>query len=89
MLYLWTGTSSITTKGHAGRIDCLRVDQNGSLYSGCSAGVINKWKYSGGKIVLDQKIFDMNKIDNCSPGVLSLDFSPENILVCANSSSIY
>ena len=31
----------------------------------------------------------MNEIDTFSPGVLSLDFSPENYLICTNSSSIY
>jgi hypothetical protein len=59
VLYLWTGTNSVITKGHEGRVDCLRVYNNGILYSGCSFGIINKWKYSGGKIVLDQKILSM------------------------------
>ena len=48
-----------------------------------------KWKYSGGKLVQDQKVLNLAEIDKLSPGVLSLDFSPENYLVCTNSSSIY
>lgn len=89
-LYLWTGSSAVVTKGHTGRVDCLRVDDSdGSLYSGCSKGIINKWKYSGGKLVLDSKILDLATIDEFSPGILSLDFSPKSILLCSNSSSIY
>ncbi len=88
-LYLWSGTTSISTKAHEGSVDCLSVDQNGTLFSGCSKGVINKWKYSGGKLVLDQKVLNMEEIDKFSPGVLSLDFSPDNYLICTNSSSIY
>jgi WD40 repeat protein len=86
---LWTGTTSVSTKGHEGRVDSLRVDPKGVLYSGCSAGIINKWKYSGGKLVLDQKVINMAEIDKFSPGILSMDFSPDNILICTNSSSIY
>jgi WD40 repeat protein len=89
VLYLWTGSNSVTTKGHEGRVDCLRVDSSGVLYSGCSLGVVNRWKYSGGKIVLDQKVLSMKEIDKYSPGVLSLDFSADCYLVCTNSSSIY
>lgn len=58
-LYLWSGSTPITTKGHTGRIDSLRVDDHENLYSGCSKGIINKWKYSGGKLVLDTKVIDM------------------------------
>ena len=87
-LYLWSGTTGIVSKGHEGRVDCLSVDQE-NLYSGCSHGQVIKWKYSGGKLVQDQKVFNMSEIDTFSPGVLSLDFSPENYLVCTNSSSIY
>lgn len=89
-LYLWTGTASVATKGHQSRVDSLRVDpSSGSLYSGCSSGIINKWKYSGGKLLLDQKVLNMADFDRLSPGILSMDFSPENILICTNSSSIY
>ena len=60
VLYLWTGSDASATKGaHAGRVDSLRVDDKGVLFSGCSKGIINKWKYSGGKLVLDTKILDM------------------------------
>lgn len=86
---MWTGTTSVSTKGHEGRVDSLRVDSKGVLYSGCSTGIINKWKYSGGKLVLDQKVMNMAEIDKFSPGILSMDFSPDNILICTNSSSIY
>lgn len=58
-IYLWTGTSSVSSKGHEGRVDCLSVDKNGVLFSGCTSGIINKWKYSGGKLVLDQKVLSM------------------------------
>lgn len=75
-LYLWTGTASVATKGHQGRVDSLRVDPSGSLYSGCSSGIINKWKYSGGKLLLDQKVLNMADFDRLSPGILSMDFSP-------------
>jgi hypothetical protein len=27
-LYLWSGTTSISTKAHEGSVDCLSVDQN-------------------------------------------------------------
>ena len=67
---MWTGTTSVSTKGHEGRVDSLRVDPKGVLYSGCSAGIINKWKYSGGKLVLDQKVINMAEIDKFSPGIL-------------------
>jgi hypothetical protein len=88
-LYLWSGTNSVSTKGHEGRVDSLRVDPKGVLYSGCSSGIVNKWKYSGGKLLIDQKVMNMAEIDTFSPGVLSIDFSPDYILVCTNSSSIY
>ena len=88
-IYLWSGTTGIASKGHEGRVDCLSVDSQDNLYSGCSAGLILKWKYSGGKLIPDQKIAHMSEIDKFSPGVLSLDFSPQNYLVCTNSSSIY
>ena len=88
-LYLWSGSTAVLTKGHDGRVDCLSVDRDGTLFSGCSKGMIIKWKYSGGRIMQDQKIVNMAEIDNLSPGVLSLDFSPDNYLVCTNSSSIY
>lgn len=58
-LYLWSGTTAVASKGHEGRVDCLQVDSSGTLYSGCSVGVINKWKYSGGKLVLDKKVLNM------------------------------
>jgi hypothetical protein len=58
-LYLWSGTTSVVSKGHESRVDCLQVDQSGSLFSGCTKGIINKWKYSGGKLVLDKKILNM------------------------------
>jgi WD40 repeat protein len=70
-------------------VDSLRVDNNGILFSGCSLGIINKWKYSGGKLVLDQKVLNMGEFDKYSPGILSLDFSNDNYLICTNSSSIY
>ena len=88
-IYLWSGTTGISSKGHEGRVDSLAVDPQENLYSGCSSGQIIKWKYSGGKLVIDQKIVNMASIDKFSPGVLSIDFSPENYLVCTNSSSIY
>lgn len=88
VLYLWSGSTAIITKGHEGRVDCLQVNKN-TLYSGCSKGMINKWKYSGGKLVLDQKILNMAEFDKFSPGILSLDFSDENMLICTNSSTIY
>ena len=88
-IYLWSGTNSVATKAHEGRVDCVSVDKNGNLFSGCSKGIVIKWKYSGGKLVQDQKVLNMADIDDLDPGVLSLDFSPDSYLVCTNSSSIY
>jgi len=59
------------------------------LISGCSKGFIKLWKISGGKLVSDKTLFDMTKIDTVDPGVLSIDFFKDQVLVCTNSSSIY
>ena len=75
-VYLWSGTNSTGSKAHEGRVDCLSVDENKNLFSGCSKGMVIKWKYSGGKLIQDQKILNLAEIDNLSPGILSLDFSP-------------
>jgi WD40 repeat protein len=56
-VYLWAGNVGNPSKGHEGTVDCLSVDAGNNLYSGCSKGIIILWKYSGGKLVLDKKIF--------------------------------
>lgn len=88
-VYLWSGSNGLASKGHEGRVDCLSVDIKNNLYTGCSKGIVIKWKYSGGKLVVDQKVLNMNDIDKFDPGILSIDFSPDNFLICTNSSSIY
>jgi hypothetical protein len=74
-VYLWSGNNGNPTKGHSGRVDCLAVDTRDSFYSGCSKGVIMQWKFSGGKLMAENKIIDMNSIDIFDAGVLSMDFT--------------
>jgi microtubule-associated protein-like 6 len=88
-LYFWSGSTGNPTKAHEGTVDALGVDNRGVLYSGCSKGMIMTWKLSGGKLVVDRKLYDVSKIDAVEPGVLSFDFYKENMLICAYSSSIY
>jgi hypothetical protein len=51
--------------------------------------MIIAWKVSGGKLVQDRKVMDVSKFDKIDSGVLSLDFSNDNILIGTNSSSIF
>lgn len=88
-IYAWAGNSGNPSVGHDGPVDCLAIDSRGVLYSGCSKGMISTWKFTGGKLVQDKKLMDMRKYDQIDPGVLSLDFYKNNILVCTRSSSIY
>lgn len=47
------------------------------------------WKFTGGKLAADKKVCDASKFDQIDPGVLSLDFFKERILLCTRSSSVY
>lgn len=88
-VYLWSGGPGVPTKASEGTIDCFGVDSKGNLYSGCSKGIIKTWKISGGKLVSDRVVVEMSKLDTVDPGILSIDFSKDQMLVCTNSSSIY
>lgn len=88
-LYVWSGNTGNPNKAHEGTVDALGVDLKGNLYSGCSKGQIIQWKFTGGKLIVDRRLYDMSKIDSVDSGVLSFDFYKDNMLVCSNSSSIY
>ena len=88
-VYCWAGSTGNPTAAHAGPVDCLAVDTKGVLYSGCSKGSITTWKFSGGKLIQDKKVVDVSQFDNIDPGVLSLDFTKDQMLLCTRSSSIY
>jgi len=88
-LYVWSGSTGNPTKAHEGTVDALGIDNKGVLYSGCSRGMIITWKLSGGKLVVDRKLYDVSKFDKVDPGVLSFDFNKGNMLICSYSSSIY
>lgn len=88
-VYVWAGNTGNPSKGHEGAVDCLAIDSKGTLYSGCYKGIVMTWKFTGGKLAADKKICDVSKFDQVDPGVLSLDFFKERILLCTRSSSIY
>lgn len=88
-VYLWAGSTGNPFRGHEGQVDCLAVDLKGNLYSGCSKGNVVLWKFSGGKLVQDKKLYDVSTFDKVDPGVLSMEFTKENLLLCTRSSSIY
>ena len=62
-VYVWAGNTGHPTRGHDGPVDSLAADNKGILYSGCSKGMITTWKFSGGKLVQDRKLFDVGKFD--------------------------
>ena len=70
-------------------MDCLAIDLRGNLYSGCSKGVVVLWKFAGGKLVQDKKLYDVASFDHVDPGVLSMDFTKDNLLLCTRSSSVH
>lgn len=88
-VYLWGGGAGAPAKASEGTIDCLAVDPKGNLYSGCSKGIIKQWRLSGGKLLADKTICEVSSFESVDPGVLSIDFFKDQILVCTNSSSIY
>lgn len=65
------------------------MDQKGNLFSGCSKGAIKQWRINAGKLVADRTVCEVSSFDKLGPGVLSIDFFKDQMLICTSSSSIY